>query len=108
MNNTEFIDNTLTTLYWRARVQKTLLDMFTMLHRQGYARFDSLKAYLSWIGDFKASQTVKSLLHTFEGLAKETHRNGRQHCWDYYSTDEFMNWLATMIVREMWGNAKCI
>lgn len=94
------IAKVLTALYWRGRVQSTLLDIFVMLNHRGFIHLDTLRTPISHMKLSQATRTVSLLLKSFEGVAKEQHYDMGPHpLWEVYSTNKAVEWLATMIVR---------
>ena len=101
--NNKFIGMVLTTLYYRGRIQSTLLDVFLMLVQRGFLQLDSLKKPITLRKSSPNCRKVSFLLTTFEALAKEEEYNvydrGPWPLWDIGPTYEALDWLATMIVR---------
>lgn len=97
--DTESFAKVLTALYWRGRLQSTLLDIFLQLHSRGFISLDNLKAPVNLGVLSEASTQVLSLLQSFDGLAREERLDELHPLHEWHSTEIAVGWLATMIVR---------
>jgi hypothetical protein len=99
----QYISERLQALYYRGRIQSTLLDTLTVLIQRGFITLDSLRKPIAlWTGS-DAVSTITDLLTTFDALAKEVQfdvDNKKPHpLWESYTMFEATNWLSTLIAR---------
>lgn len=87
-------------LYYRARVQSTILDIFVLLNQHGFIDLESLWKPVAINETSEDSKVVLSLLSTFEAVVIEENMVAPAHpLWEVDSTKDALQWLATMIVR---------
>lgn len=98
------IGRIMTALYYRARVQSAIWDVFMMLEQRGFLTLDNLRKPVSLFTTSDTCVRLNLLLSTFRGIraecAFENDPEAHPHSlWEYQSTYEAVDWLATMIAR---------
>ncbi|KAH9221708.1 hypothetical protein DL95DRAFT_519248 [Leptodontidium sp. 2 PMI_412] len=103
-DNDEDISRVLSALYYRARIQSAIWDVFMMLEQRGFVTLENLRKPLSLHTTSDTCVRLNLLLSTFRGIsaerAFENETESHPHpLWEYQSTYEAVDWLAAMIAR---------
>ncbi|KUJ11744.1 uncharacterized protein LY89DRAFT_786614 [Mollisia scopiformis] len=103
--NDKHIRQLLMSLYYRARIQSTLLDIFVVLVQRSFITLDNLRTPIELNTTSEACCEVNRLLSTFRAIERERNLDlGPTDklpyaIWDFEFVYEAVDWLSAMIVR---------
>jgi len=87
-------------LYWRARQQSAIWDVFCQLVARGYIQFSNLALPMAMSKTSEQAQSLSWLLQCFDGPAKESRLPVESRCpFQDSDFDLPFIWLATMVLR---------